>query len=600
MTENTIDKTILIRVMILAFVVMLMFSSLIIRLWNIQVLSGREFDEKASRQYFRDIRIPAVRGRIYSSDGKLLASNLPSVEVLLHLSEMPLSGKLKKSAEYILSEIRRAGRAIGKESPVSQKDILYHMQHYPGIPMVIFKNLDSAELAKIAEITPAIPGLELSSASIRLYPYHSLAAQLIGYTGPADPSTAEDRGDYAYYLPDTVGRTGLEKSYNSYLQGKPGKKQVKVNHRGFVHEVIGKPRPAEPADDLILTLDARLQAAAERLLRGKEGAIVMMDAADGSILAAGSAPGYDLNLFIPRISTRELKTLREQEGHPFLNKVFQGTSMPGSIIKPLVALAMLENGISPDEEIECDGATYFGDGSRIRCWAWQSGGHGSLTITDAIKVSCNDFFIENGMKLGLDKLQEIYASAGIGRKTGIDLPENPGILPNRQRWKNWNIYDTALISIGQGKIQVSPIQAVSYAAAIANGGTLWKPRLVKEIRNPESGKHITPPPVSNGRLKASPENIAIVREGMYRAVNEYGGGARRAELQEFIVSGKTGTAEVGPKDQRTKNTWFIGFAELPSGRLTAVAVLIFKGEAGNKTAAPLAAEMFRYAAKLNL
>ena len=599
MTENTIDRQLLIRVLILFFLVMLMLCGLIIRLWKVQVLSGQEFDEKASRQYARSIRLPALRGRIYSSDGKLLAANRSSAIAQLHLSEMPLSGKLSRSADHILTEIQRAEDKVGKKSGIQKKNILHHMQHSPGIPMTIFKDLNQAELARLAEITPSIPGLELAASSIRQYPFRSLASHLIGYTGSSNPGTAEDRADYSYYLPDTIGRTGLEERFNSTLQGKPGRKLVKVNHRGFVHEVI-ESDSAEPASDLILTLDTRLQAAAEHLLQGREGAIVMMDASDGSILAAGSAPGYDLNRFIPRISAKDFKALLEHPGHLFRNKAIQDSYMPGSIVKPLVALAVLENEISPDDEMECDGATYFSDGSRIRCWAWQSGGHGPLSLTDAIKVSCNDYFIENGMKLGLDKLQELYASAGIGSETGIGLPETKGILPNRQQWKNWNAYDTALVSIGQGKIQISPIQAVSYTAAIANGGSLWKARLVKEIRNPETGQVTVIQPELRGRLKASPENIAIVREGLYRAVNEPGGGASRARLPDLTICGKTGTAEVGSRENHTKNTWFIGFAELPSGRLTAIAVLVLKGEAGNKTAAPLAAEMFRTAARLNL
>ena len=602
--ENAGSRTILIRVMILAFLVMLMFSVLLIRLWKVQVLSGWEFDEKASRQYVRSIRLPALRGRIISSDGRLLAANRPSIEVRFHLSEMPLSGKLNASANYILKKVEQVEKCVGRKSGLTQKDILFHMQHYPGVPMVVLKELDQAELARIAEFTPKkkeeeLPGMELAAYSTRVYPGRSLACHLIGYTGLQDPRTAEDRSAYSYYQRETAGRAGLEQIRNELLQGRPGRKLVKVNHRGFVHEVIEE-QPAEPAADLVLTLDARLQAKAESLLQGKSGAIVMLDAKDGSVLAAASAPGYDLNRFIPRILSRDYREIENQPGKPFLNKAIQDAYMPGSIIKPLIALTMLENGVSPDDETDCNGATYFSDGSRIRCWAWQSGGHGPLSITSALKVSCNDFFIENGMQLGLEKIRDIFISAGLGSKTGIGLQETAGVLPDRKRWPNWNAYETALISIGQGKIQISPIQAASYAAALANGGELWTPRLIREIRYPETGKTKPLEPKLRGRLKASPENIAIVREGMYRAVNEPGGGGANARLSEFVVSGKTGTAEVGSGENHSKNTWFIGFAELPSGRLTAVSVLVLNGEAGNRTAAPLAAELFRFAAKLKL
>lgn len=629
MTENAIDRQPLFRIMLLAFLVMLMLSAIIIRLWTVQILAGHEFDEKASRQYARGIRLSALRGRIYSSDGRLLAENSPCMTVMLHLSEMPISGKLVSSVHYIFKQIERAEKEIGRKSLVSETNIkykarhfpgisrrmftklsielnqaelaiLHHIHHCPGMPLELFRDLSPAELARLAEITPAVPGLELTAVSQRKYPYRSLAAHLIGYTGAKDPHTAEDRGDYFYYLPEMIGRTGLEKTYNDALQGKPGRKLVTVNHRGFIHDVIGDPKAAESSADLILTLDARLQVTAEHLLRGREGAIVAMDASNGALLAAASAPGYDLNEFIPRITSKSYQELKNQPGYPFQNKVMQGTYMPGSIVKPLVSLAMLENGINPDDTTPCDGATYFVDGSRIRCWAWRSGGHGLLSLTDALKYSCNDFFIENGMKLGIGKLKELFASAGIGSKTGFGMGELAGILPDPKRWKNWNIYETALVSIGQGKIQVSPLQAVCYMAAIANGGKLWTPQLVKSIRNPQTGQKTNSSPILRGQLKASEENIAIVREGMFRAVNEPDGGANRARVDDLKVIGKTGTAEVGSEENRTKNTWFIGCAEMPSGRQIALAVLVLKGEAGNRTAAPIAAEMFRTALKLKL
>ena len=792
MSESTLDKQLLVRIMVMVFIVMLMLSILIIRLWDVQILSGSEFNEKASRQYARSIRLPALRGRIFSADGKLLAANRPTVEVLFHLSEMPISGNQKKSAEMImaellraeiavgrcstvteqpvlahlrrhpdkpltvfkaldwpklaklaalqpavpglkfsaegtlltagrptaevlfdlsaiplpgsreksvktvLAELLRAGEAVGKTvtvtdqqilsalehssaplltvfrglswdelarlarlepaipglkfsvdgkllsaarpkvevllylselpaaddgtktgktvlaellraaaaigtpSSVTEQPVLFHMQHYPGIPMTVFKELDGAELARLAELQPAIPGLDLSAGSGRWYPYRSLACQIIGYTGPLDAKNAEDRGNYFYYLPETIGKAGLERLYNHQLQGIPGMKLVKVNHRGFVHETIDTPTPAQPSQDLILTLDARMQAKSEQLLQGRSGAAVVMDASDGSILAMASRPGFDLNRFIPRIRQADYDRLKDDPAAPLLNKAAQSAYLPGSIVKPLVALAVLENGIPAETEINCDGATRFGEQSYIRCWAWLSGGHGPVSLTDAVKVSCNDYFCESGMELGVDKLRAMYQSAGIGSRTGYGLPEAAGILPDRNRWRSWNAFDTALVSIGQGKIQLSPLQAVSYTAAIANGGTLWKPRLVREFRNPETGKSTMEPPVRRGQLNARPENLAIVREGMFRAVNEAGGGARRAYCADLPISGKTGTAEVGPRGNRKKNTWFIGFAELPSGRKLAVCVLVLDGESGNKTAAPVALELFKFALRLNL
>ncbi|MBO7147273.1 MAG: penicillin-binding protein 2 [Lentisphaeria bacterium] len=586
------EKQSLLRILLLAFAIMLLLTVIILRLWTVQILAGREFNERASKQYARDIRIPALRGRIFSSDGKVLAENQPSYEAVLHLSEMELVPHLGKSARIIHSELKRIEKVLGRQSGIEEKNIVRHMTRYPGIPMIIFKNLSTVELAKLAEINPHVNGLELTAEGMRSYPFGSMASHIIGYTGPQDPNTAEDRGEYFYYLPDNAGRSGLEKVYDEKLRGEPGKKLVIVNHRGFVFEEVGDPIPAKPAFDLKTTLDTRLQKTAENLLGNREGAVILMDAHDGAVLAMASAPRYDLNDFVPRISAQNYRKLLKQPGHPFINKAIQSAFMPGSIIKPLIGAAMLENHFPADEVVECDGGTPMGGSSRIKCWAWRSGGHGPLSILEALEVSCNDFFIEGGMKIGINGISPLLASAGIGEKTGIGLPESAGLLPERKPGRRWSKYDTALISIGQGRILVSPIQAACYTAALANGGSLPLPRLVSELYNPVTGEKVVFPSKIRKRLLISPENLNVVRRGMYNAVNLSTGGAKNARVPGLEIYGKTGTAEVGYGANRYKNTWFVGFTKTPKGRLLSVAVLVLRGEAGNKTAAPIAAGMF--------
>lgn len=598
MTENDkINRRIPLRILALAFIVMAMLALIVMRLWQLQVLSSGEFNEKAVRQYARSIRIPALRGRIYAADGQLLAGNRTSFEALFHLSEMNLTGSRKKSVARLLGEVRRAEAAANRISGITAKDLENHLKYSPGIPMVVFKALDAAALARLAELAPPIQGLELAAGPVRVYPRGPLAAHVLGFTGPADPSTDEDRGDYFYYLSDVSGRSGLERACDRLLRGKPGGKLVIVNHRGFVHKVVGTPRPAQAASDLIITLDSRLQAAAEQLLAGKAGAIVLMDASDGSVAALASAPGYDPNEFIPRISAKRYHALANLPGHPFVNKALQSACMPGSIIKPLMALAILEGGIPADATVNCTGAVEIGD-AQIHCWAQSYGGHGMINLSNALKFSCNSYFIQNGLRLGVDRIGRVLQSAGIGRKTGIGLPEAPGLLPERRRWKHWNAYDTGLIAIGQGRILVTPIQAASYAAALANGGWLWRPRLVREIRDPATGKRVVVRPHLRGRLAASAQSLELVRRSMFRVVNESGGTGRGAQVKGLKVHGKTGTAEVGSRDKRRRNAWFIGFAAMPSGRRFAVAVLVLDGISGNQSAAPLAAALLDQAARL--
>ena len=581
------------RICIILFLVMAVYAVIGIKLWHIQVLSGNKYTAKTSRQYARKIRIPAVRGRIFSSDGNLLAENRASYDVVFHLSEMRKPGRMSKTVNHIMGELARVSDSLGRRCEVTVMDIRHHMNYYPGRPITVFKDLNPAELAKVSELTPVVEGMEVTVETARHYPYGSLASHLIGYVGPSDPSKANDRNEFFYYIPDTIGKSGVESLYDDKLKGSPGKKLVLVNHRGFVHEVVGVPIPARNGFDLELTIDSRAQYLAERLLGDSNGAIVLLDASDGAVLAMASTPGFDPNLFVPRISSAEYSKLQENPDKPFLNKAAQGSYMPGSIAKPLVGISMLENGISPDHKIVCDGFTMIGT-SRIRCWIWYAGGHGPVDLLRGLEISCNDFFIENGMQLGVDKLSATFASAGIGSKTGFPLSESAGLLPSRnQNNRRWNVFDTALVSIGQGRIEVTPLQAARYTAAIANGGTLWKPYLLKTLRSTDSAVIQTTAPEANGKLAASPHTLELIRRGMHRAVNAPGGGAKQARNSKIELSGKTGTAEVGSRENRYKNTWFTGFGTDPkTGKTYAITVMVMHGVGGGKTAAPLASRFF--------
>ena len=257
-----------------------------------------------------------------------------------------------------------------------------------------------------------------------------------------------------------------------------------------------------------------------------------------------SNPSYDPSEFVPRISTADYARLRNDPRKPLFNRAYQGAFSPGSIIKPLIGISLLENGSLPTETVYCDGYTKVG-GHPIRCWI-KADGHGEVTLNDAIAVSCNDYFIESGLKLGLERLAATYKSAGIGSKTGFVLPETPGRLPSRAHKRRWTAFDTALISIGQGDVLVSPLQAALYTAAIANGGTLWKPNILKSILAADGSTVYSEQPEANGRIAASPQTLEMIRYGMFLSVNSDVGGSRRAHNEAIQLSGKTGTAEVGP------------------------------------------------------
>jgi penicillin-binding protein 2 len=588
----------------MGIVFILVYLILITRLWHVQISSGESHREKISQQSIRQIRTPATRGRIFCSGGEILADNRPSFDINLHLSEMRQPGKRSNTINYILEQIQKISTAIGKESTFRKEDILAHMNYYPALPMTIFRDVDSKELAAAFEITPPIPGMSIDTVPVRFYPWKTMAPHLLGYLGMDNPKSAKDRGKYFYYIPDRIGICGLEKAYEKIpgqkkeklrgLRGVAGKSIVRVDHLGYIHEILDTKFP-KSGNDITLTIDWKAQFTAEKLLQGKNGAIVLLNAETGAVLAMVSTPGYDLSNFTPTVSGPYLNRLYANPNRPLLNRACNGKYTPGSIVKPLVALALLKDGKDPKETIFCDGANYIGN-ARIRCWIWRQGGHGKVTLLNALQKSCNDYFTENGVKLGLTKIAEMFKSAGIGEKTGFILPEQPGTLPSRelqyQRFKqHWNSYNTALTSIGQGLIEVTPLQVAVYTAAIANGGTLWHPYILKNLRDPKGNILFLNTPYKLGHLDTTKHNLELVQKGMWMVVNSPEGSAKKARNDKIILSAKTGTAEMGPRSARYTNTWFTCFGRY-KGKLYALTVFVEKGQSGGRTCAPIASQFF--------
>ena len=577
------------RIAVIMFAAFLIFSVIAIQLWNVQINNNAEYNDKITRQSVRMIRQPAVRGRIFASDGRTaIAANRVSYRILLRLSEMRLARR-DRTIQHIMNEAERISRCIGRSNPLTPDKISRHMNLFPGIPMELFEDLTDRELGRASELLPEVTGMEITAEPVRTYPFHSLAAHLIGYVGPGDPQRALDRTDFFYYIPDPSGRTGIEKLYDEMLRGSPGKELVLVNSRGFVHEVVGTPVAAQNGHDIVLTLDLRAQQIAESLIAGKEAAMIVMDASTGAVLAMASAPAYDLEDFIPGISREKYKALLDNPGKPFLNKAVMGAYMPGSIIKPLAALAFLENGLSLSDTVDCNGWTEV-SGIRIRCAARY--GHGPLSIEEAIQRSCNDFFIENALEIGIDKLSAMYASAGIGRKTGFELSERSGLLPKGE--PGWTRTETAFVGIGQGRVEVTPLQAITYISAIANGGKLYRPYIIDRVLDGSGNVLFRTRPEVTGNLAASRNSLDIVSAGMYLAVNApRGGSAAAAKNSKIELHGKTGTAEVGPLNARYKNTWFTAFGVEPeSQKIYSIIILVGHGRSGGGTCAPLAREFF--------
>jgi penicillin-binding protein 2 len=591
------------RIVIIGFILLAGYGILMLKLWIEQIQQGSQHREKISRQSIRRIREPSLRGRILTSDLRILADNAPAYDAFFYLEEMRRTDRNKTlnhildTAAYLAKEIKRP--AIAKE------ELVRILNNRPGLPLPVFKYLTREEMSILHEISPGIKGLGIVPRTTRVYPEGSIAAHIIGFTRPEDPVSAEDRDEYSYYIPDLVGKRGVEKAFDIFdvignpgvrgMRGIPGYSLVQVDHRGYVYKTMDEGIKPMDGNNIVLTINWKAQKIADSIMRGYKGAFVLLDAETCAVIAMASAPAFDLRNFSPKIFPEYYGNINKDPNKPMLNRATSGVYTPGSILKPLVAMAILNSGISPNKQSVCDGETRIGD-SKIKCASWQSGGHGPLTMTGAIENSCNDYFIENGCIAGLDAIFEVLQSAGIGSNTGFCLPDKKGQLPTsefkeRATGYKWNKYDTALLSIGQGIILITPLQAAVYCAAIANGGIIRRPYILKEIRDPFGNLLQFTQPEVKKHLKTTRENLNIIRQGMHLSVNSPHGSGKNAKNEAIDLYGKTGTAEVGPAYNRHKNTWFIGFGS-HEDKTYALAILIENGESGGRSCAPLAARFF--------
>ena len=596
------------RLLIFGGIILLVFLIMIVKLGYIQTRAVDKSKEAISRQSLRRIRIPATRGKIYTRDLTLLAGGSSDSNLVIYPQEMQVKGSQGKTVSAIFDAAETISKALRRTNPLTKEDITRHLNLQPGLPLVLFRQLTQPEIARALESGRSLKGVGLESDESRTYPEGKLAAHIIGYTRLQDPQSASDRRDFSYYVPDRIGVEGIERAFDLLpgsdeddearppgLRGLPGYSLVQVDHLGFIqNKLISKIEPRH-GNNVILTIDSRAQRIAESVIAGKRAAIVVLDAANGDVLASASSPSYDLSAgFTPFIRADYYRKLLADPDRPLYNRALLGNYTPGSILKPLVALAFLNSGVSPAEIVNCDGYTQIGN-ARVRCAA--RNGHGPLNLEGALAKSCNDYMIEHALKTGLNPIAEVLRSAGIGRRTGIELPELAGTFPSdaekRKRQKmRWTNYDTGLLSIGQGIITLTPLQGAVYAAALANGGTVWKPHVVYRVvdsnRSPLYERKAEPV----GELQAGRSALDVVRRGMFDVVNTPRGSGREAKVEGLDLYGKTGSAEVGPLSSRFLTTWFIAFVTY-RGRTYSCCVMVEEGKSGGRSCAPLAAEFFR-------
>lgn len=556
------------------------FAELAVKLYSVQVVNVAEFKRDLTRQATRRVRKPGIRGKIFDSKGGVLAESRARRDIVCDLSAFHRNGGISNTVAAVEKEIVRLAGALGTDRPehLTPRRIVRHIRTASAIPMCVWRDLDESTLARFEERAASFDGFSVESHAERHYPRGKFAAHLIGYTGrDRDPDNTEDAYMLAYDL-EMKGRSGLEAFYDDYLAGVAGAVRIPVDARGFKPSGTAQnsisleetpERDAQDGLDLHLTIDPDIQSVAEKQFDGVRGACVVLDPRDGAVLAMVSAPAFDLNGFVPFLSTEKYRELSSDPGRPLLNRATSGLYIPGSTFKPVTAIAALNSGFKAHDQYECTGVYRLGT-MRLRCWSrW---GQGHLDMRGALEQSCNPYFARLGYLLGSNTLFRTAREFGFGAKTGIDYaPDYAGYLAKPPFYPGL----PSQSAIGQGKLQVTPLQVAMECMALANGGKVYTPYLKKRPAG-------SPPPEPVRTLKCRPEDIETVRRGMRDVVEGVRGTGKAIAGLAVPCAGKTGTAQTGGG---MKDAWMIAFAPYDNPTV-AIALVVEDGDSGGKTAGP--------------
>jgi penicillin-binding protein 2 len=573
------------RINIVGYVIVAALGILTAGFWNFQLVQFAHYNQRAENNRIKQIPVIAARGKILDREGRILVDNRPSYNVVLirENSLRPLEETIKMlapglnvPAEELLSIVERR-----------RKEPIYR-------PIVLKEDIGVEDIAFVKAHKLEMPEIDVEFQPRRKYLEGALAAHAIGYLGQVTEQQLKESG-FKYASGDEVGVIGIERTYDTFLRGTDGFRRVVVNK--FLREVEKlDEQQAIRGNDLRTTLDLDLQRAAEEAIGDQVGAAVAYDPRSGEILVLASKPAFDPNLFATRISQAAYSALENDPRKPLRNRVVQDRHSPGSVFKVFMAAAALEEGtIDPLEHVECYGSAVFYD----RAFAcWKAGGHGHVGLHEAIVDSCNVFFYTLGKNLGIDRIAKYMTTMGLGPRTGIDIPnENLGIMPSTE-WKkrvlnqNWYPGETISVAIGQGYVEVTPLQATVAMGGLASGGRVIQPHFVR----PETmeAKGFQAPNIHIQEYPIHQTTVDIVTRAMWGVVNE-GGTGTRAAVPGFDVAGKTGTAQVVGKQSYGKNfednAWFVGFAPYRNPEI-AVGVFIEHGGHGGSAAAPVAHAIF--------
>jgi len=623
------------RVSVLGVVMLVIFGVLLLRLWALQVLAGTKYVDQAQANSFRTVRVQAPRGEIVDRNGVPLVTNVPATAIELWPADLP---KVYAKRYTELRELARVSRvplyqiAAGIKVRRDANDLV--------TPVTVREAASEPMIDYLYEHATQFPGVTTWRTFIRHYPYHSLAAQILGYVGQISQSELTRLAKQGYAAGDEIGQAGVESSYDSYLRGVDGTARLH-------HDALGRPRGgletttlAKQGNDVRLTLDLKLQQAAEKALQhgirlaqangkwaARGGAIVALDPTDGSILAMASSPTYDPSVYAGHVTDAELASAglttktAEAKNTPSLNRAISGLYPPGSTFKPVTAIAaMQEHMLSPYSDLPCTPTFSASEDLSHRTFHnWDPNVNQAMDLPTAMAYSCDTYFYRVGndfYELPSDRgqpLQKWAAAFGFGQATGVDIgPEASGLLPTTP-WKHerytaatdpghwqvdrlWKPGDSIELAVGQGDLLVTPLQMARFYALLANGGNLVTPHVLDDVESPNGARVPVPAEPAPKHVGVDPAALKVVQTGLWEATH-LPFGTSYAVFGKFPVSivGKTGTAQkvvsmpgyIGVQNQ----SWWCGYGPYNSPKLVVCAV-IENGGYGGDAAAPAAAELF--------
>jgi penicillin-binding protein 2 len=602
-----------IRSIVASICVSVLLLTVASRLFYLQVLRHAYYAELSQGNRVRTDPIPPSRGLIFDRHGVVMAENLPAFQ--LELIREQVGGTPQIDAT--LARLATIGLLDAEDTNSIKRTILSH-HVYESVPIKL--QLNDEEMARFAVHRYEFTGVDIRTRLSRHYPFGPIAVHALGYVAAISEQDLKHIDSAAYAGTTLIGKLGVEGAYENLLHGTPGYREVLVNAAGRPVERQGAYTPKldirQPiaGADLILSLDMRVQRAAEDALAGKRGAAIAIDPRTGDVVALASTPGFDPNAFARGLTTKQYDALQNDIDKPLINRALRGAYPPGSTVKPFYALAALKYGVmSADQTIFCPGHFNL-PGSSHQFRDWKPKGHGTLAMRHAIMQSCDVYFYTVANRLGIDRMHDFMSTFGFGDLTGIDIPgEKAGLMPSTE-WKRhaykraaeqiWFPGETISVGIGQGYMLATPMQLAHAVSGIASRGQIFKPRLVSAVRAAGSATLTRRPAQPEPSLTAvSAEQWGVIVDGMELATGPGGTAAAATAGSPYKIAGKTGSAQVFTIGQNEKynekqvsermldHALFISFAPADDPKL-AVAVFVENGKHGGSTAAPIARKMF--------